>query len=478
MQSFLDDDFLLDTETARYLYHETVEKLPIFDFHCHLSPKEIAENKRLTDLSEAWLSADHYKWRALRTLGVEERLITGDADSWEKFWTWAGIMPRLIGNPLYHWTHMELQRYFGIRCILDEDTAGSVWGAARERMERDDSLSVYGIFRKFNIYAVGTTDDPADSLQYHAQIRDSGKTTTKVLPSFRPDKAINIDKPAFAEYLATLGSAAGVTITSFDDVKTALKKRIEHFASHGCLASDHALEYPPFEEPEGGEKGADAALKRALRGEKVSPQDADAYKTTLLRFLAREYAEKNWVMQLHMNAFRNLNSRQFAALGPDTGYDASFDARSAGNLARLLDSIERDGGLPKTILYTLNPADYYPLATIMGCFQGGGICGKIQLGSGWWFCDHIDGMETQLRTLSAVGVLSTFVGMLTDSRSFLSYPRHEYFRRILCRLIGGWAERGEAPNDRCLLARMARRISFFNALEYFEGPRDDIWFLL
>jgi glucuronate isomerase len=377
----------------------------------------------------------------------------------------------LIGNPLYHWTHLELQRYFDIYEPLTEKSAKAIWEKANALLKTPE-LSVKGIFEKFKVYAVGTTDDPADSLEYHKAIAEGkapiGSIATKVIPSFRPDKALNIKAPGFAAYIKTLAGASGVAIHSAADVLTALGKRLDFFAAHGCRASDHALEYPPFVIAPDTE--IEKTFQDALEGKNVLIGAADAYKTKLLCGLAGLYAERGMVMQLHFAALRNVNERMLKQLGPDTGYDAAHDRELGGNLAALLSRIESAGSkpaLPKTILYTLNPKDYYPLATIMGGFQDKGIRGKMQLGSAWWFCDHKDGMEEQMRILANVGVLPAFVGMLTDSRSFLSYPRHEYFRRILCNLIGNWVENGEYPSDSAKLTEIVRNISFGNAKNYF-----------
>ncbi|MCL2094387.1 MAG: glucuronate isomerase [Treponema sp.] len=506
MHRFMDKDFLLSNRTAHKLYHEAAADEPIFDYHCHLNPEEIAQNRRFTDLAQVWLGegtyGDHYKWRALRANGVDEALITGTgADPYERFLAWAATVPRLIGNPLYHWTHLELQRYFDIHEPLNKESAPDIWRAANQKLAKDQDLSVQGIFRKFRVHAVGTTDDPADSLEWHKKIAAQGaegspegqapgpRQGTKVLPSFRPDRVLGIDKEGFAAYIAKLGEAAGKEIASFSDLLEALTKRIDFFDEMGCRAADHGLEYFPFETASDGSTFAEgsalsgvlvsplwkeevaAAFSAALAGEKLDRRTADSYKTLVLGFLARCYSERGWVMQIHIGALRNNNTRMFRLLGADTGFDAVHDHNCAANLARFLDILDQVHKLPKTILYSLNIKDFYPLATIMGSFQGGGlgtnIPGKMQLGSSWWHLDHKDGMEAMMKLLGNVGLLSRFVGMLTDSRSFLSYPRHEYFRRILCNLLGTWAEAGEIPNDYELLSLMVKDISFRNAKEYF-----------
>ena len=484
MKKFMDNDFLLSNKTAQMLYHEAAAAEPIFDYHCHLPPKEIADNRRFPDLAQVWLGegnyGDHYKWRVMRANGVDEKLITGTgADPYDRFMAWADTMPKILGNPLYHWTHLELQRFFGIHEPLNRESAPAIWKAANEKLANDPDFSVYGIFKKFRVYAVGTTDDPADTLEWHEKTVSAKKaggepaTDTKVLPSFRPDKAINIDKEGFAEYIAKLGQSAGIKITGLGDLLDALRRRVDFFDRHGCRASDHGLEYIPFETAGDGstgalwEKEAGEAFAKVLSGGKADRRAMDSYKTFVLVYLAHCYAEKGWAMQLHISAIRNNNTRMFRALGPDTGFDAVHDHPAAAHLSGLLDTAEMTGKLPRIILYSLNFKDFYPLATIGGCFQGDGIPGKIQLGSSWWFLDHRDGMEDMMKLLANVGLLSRFIGMLTDSRSFLSYPRHEYFRRILCNILGVWAEDGEIPCDEKLLKQMVRDISFWNAKQYF-----------
>ena len=495
MKPFMGADFLLTTKIARQLYHEAAAEEPVFDYHCHLDPGEIAADRRFDNLTELWLGGDHYKWRAMRSNGVPEELITGKADPYDKFLAWAGTVPRLIGNPLYHWTHLELRRYFGITEPLNLDSAKTIWKAANAALAANPALSVYGIFKMFNVYALGTTDDPADYLEWHRRIKAEGKTAAAVLPSFRPDRAIHLEKGDFAAYIAALGEAAGKRIASLGDLLEVLRSRIGHFHRMGCRAADHALEYVP--RGPGGKAGADTGdayclggawereagetFEAALAGNFGAGMDAaararalDSYKGFLLRFLGANYADRGWVMELHLQSLRDVNSRMLADLGANAGYDVSFDHRQAEGLAEFLDFLESRDKLPKTILFTLNPRDYYSLGTIMGAFQRGaaeasGLPGKMQLGSAWWFCDHRDGMEEQMRILGNLGCLAGFTGMLTDSRSFLSYPRHEYFRRILCGLLGRWAEEGEIPHDEALLTGMVRDISFRNAKAFFEG---------
>jgi glucuronate isomerase len=478
MNNFMDKDFLLSTKMSQRLYHEVAAAEPIFDYHCHLIPQEIADNRRFPNLAYLWLGeghyGDHYKWRMMRANGVDERYITGNAEPYDRFLAWAETVPRLIGNPLYHWTHLELQRYFGIDEPLNRDSAPAIWRVANEKLQNDETFSVYGIFKQFKVYAVGTTDDPADTLEWHAKIAVHKATETQVFPSFRPDQVITIDKEGFADYIARLGKTAGKTISKLEDLLETLRGRLDLFDDRGCRASDHGLEYIPFELAKDGstgsvwEKEAGEIFVKALGGERVDPRSIESYKTFILTFLASEYHDRGWAMQLHLGAIRSINSRMFKALGPDTGYDAVHDHPLAANLARFLDLLETRGKLPKTILYSLNFKDFYTLGTIMGSFQGDGIPGKMQLGSAWWFLDHRDGMEYQMKLLGNMGLLSRFVGMLTDSRSFLSYPRHEYFRRILCNILGIWTDVGEIPPNFDLLSTMVRDISFRNATQYFQ----------
>ena len=462
MKKFMDENFLLSNESAVRLYHEYAKQMPIFDYHCHLIPKEIADNKREPSITSAWLYGDHYKWRQMRSNGYDEK----QGDDFERFLHYADTIAHAIGNPLYHWSHLELQRFFGISTPLSPKTAREIYDEANRKLKEDPDLDAYGIFKKFNVYAVGTTDDPADSLEYHEAIRKAKKTETKVIPSYRPDKAMNIDAAGFNEYIDKLSAASGVRITSAADVMTALVKRLDHFIKNGCLATDHAIVIPPYA-PASDAKVNEIFLK-ARSGKAVTAEEAEIYRTFILMSLAEQYAKKGIVMQLHMQSSRNNNSRGFKALGPDTGYDGVTDNAIANNLSRFMDTLDSKDALPKTIIYTLNPKDYYPIGTLMGCFQRD-IPGKIQMGSAWWFCDHIDGMTEQMKVLGNLGLLSRFVGMLTDSRSFLSYPRHEYFRRILCNMLGTWIEDGEIPADFDLVGSMVQDISFNNAKRYFEG---------
>jgi glucuronate isomerase len=464
MKKFMDEDFLLNNETAVKLFHDYASKSPIFDFHCHLNPKDIYEDIRFKNITEVWLYGDHYKWRLMRSNGVDERYITGDADDYSKFLEFAKTIPMAIGNPVYHWTHLELQRYFGINELLNEKTAPVIWEKVNSMLNSSE-FSVRNIIKKSNVKILCTTDDPTDSLEYHKLLKEDDSFDVRVLPAFRPDKGINIDKDDFKDWVKKLGEVCGKAIESYDDYLDALNSRLEFFDSYGCRLSDHALDFVAYEESTKEE--VDEIFKKALKGEKLSQIEVDKYKTSVLQFLGKRYKELGWAMQLHIAALRNTNTRMFKKLGPDTGYDSINDVNIAYPLSKLLDSLESTGSLPKVILYTLNPKDNYVLAALMGSFQGEGIPGKMQFGSAWWFNDNIDGMTEQMKTLANVGLLSKFVGMVTDSRSFLSYPRHEYFRRILCNLIGEWAEKGEVPDDIDLLGKIVQDISFNNAVNYF-----------
>jgi len=464
MKKFMDEDFLLQTETAKTLYHDYAEKMPIIDYHCHLNPKEIAENKKYKNITEIWLGGDHYKWRAIRSNGVDEKYITGNSDDKQKFMKWAETMPYLVGNPLYHWTHLELKRYFGIDRVLSPSSAEAIWEQCNDLLQRDD-FSARSLIIKSNVETICTTDDPIDSLEYHQAIRKDASFPVKVYPAFRPDKAMNINMDGFGEYIAKLGQTAGVEISSVKDLKEALRKRLDYFSDNGCKVSDHALEYAFYVHAADSE--VETIFQSAMNGGKPTQAEADKFKTHMLVFLGREYARRGWVMQLHMGTIRNINSRMFRTLGPDTGFDAIGDSHQAKSLAAFLDALDSTGELPKTILYSLNPRDNESLATIMGCFQGPEAPGKIQLGSAWWFNDQKDGMEKQMKDLANLGLLRRFVGMLTDSRSFLSYTRHEYFRRILCNIIGNWAENGEVNADMEMLGAMVQEICYYNTKNYF-----------
>lgn len=464
MKKFMDENFLLNNDTAVELFHNYAKDMPIIDYHCHLSPKEIYEDKQFKNITEAWLYGDHYKWRAMRAYGIEEKYITGDASDYDKFMAWARVIPKTIGNPLYNWTHLELQRFFGIYDVLSEKTAPAIWEKVNALLCSKD-FSAKQLISKSNVETLCTTDDPADSLEYHIKIKEDKNFKVKVLPTFRPDKAVNISKEDFSDYIKKLSEAYGKNIESYDTLLEALDSRANFFHSVGCRISDHGLDYVPYKEA--SKEEVSQIFLKALNGETITREEEDKYKTYTLKFLGSIYSKLGWAMQLHINAFRNNNTRMFKKIGPDTGYDSVNDSSVAYELSNLLNSLEKDNSLPKTILYTLNPKDNYVLATLMGCFQGDKIKGKMQFGAAWWFLDTKEGMLDQMKTLASVGLLSCFVGMLTDSRSFLSYPRHEYFRRLMCNLLSEWVENGEYPYDIELLGEIVKDISYNNAKEYF-----------
>lgn len=463
MEKFMSQDFLLSTPTARWLYHEIAGKMPIIDYHCHINPKDIAEDRRFRNISEVWLGGDHYKWRQMRFGGVSEDKITGDAGPREKFRAFASVLPRLIGNPLYHWSHLELKRVFGIEEPLTADNADEIYDRCNEVLAR---YSARDLMRKFKVRAVCTTDDPCDDLHWHEEIAGDETMEIKVLPAFRPDKAVNIEKEGFPDYICRLAEVTGRKICCTQDVIAALCERAEYFDAHGCLCADHGLDYCMYAESDN--VAADRAFQTAMEGGYPLKEDADAYKTVVTIACAKKYTEKNWVMQIHFGCLRDNNRLQFAKLGPDTGYDAVNSRSGVENVAPLLNAFSENRGLPKMILYSLNPGDNTALITIAGCFQGDGIVGRIQHGSSWWFNDNRTGMQNQLTELANNGMLGCFVGMLTDSRSFLSYTRHEYFRRILCGLIGEWVESGQYPADKEQLVRLVEDICFHNTNEFFS----------
>ena len=460
----MDKDFLLETETAKTLYHQYAAQMPIIDYHCHIVPQEIAEDRRFENITQVWLGGDHYKWRMIRSNGVPEEEITGDADDRTKFQRFAEAMPKAIGNPMYHWTHLELKTYFGYNGALNGDTAEEVWNLCNRKLKEDPSLSVRGIIRQSNVKVIGTTDDPSDTLEYHAAIAKE-ISDFKVVPSYRPDKAVNIYKDGFVEYIGKLGAANGVEIKTVEDVKKALSIAMDRFESLGCKASDHGLDYVMYR-PATDEQ-VEAIFQKAMAGEAITMEEAEMYVTAIVLFCGREYARRNWVMQIHYCVQRNTNTKRFEALGPDVGCDCISAHECSEALTALLNAMDKDDLLPKTVLYSLNPSDNALLGSIIGCFQGTGAAGKIQHGSAWWFNDNKTGMQTQMTDLANLSLLGNFIGMLTDSRSFLSYTRHEYFRRILCNLIGGWVENGEYPNDIPALGAMVQDICYNNAKNYF-----------
>ena len=465
MKKFMDENFLLSNEIAVKLYHDYAKDMPIIDYHCHLNPKEVYENKKFKNITDAWLYGDHYKWRAMRSNGIEEKYITGDSTDYEKFMGWAKTLSIAIGNPLYHWTHLELQRYFGIYETLNEKTAPEIWEKTN-KMLSEDGFGARDLIKKSNVKIICTTDDPTDSLEYHLKLKEDKDFDVKVLPTFRPDKGIRINKDTFVPWVKKLSEVSGKAISNYEEFLIALESRVEFFNSVGCKLSDHALDSITYSE--GTEEEIQEIFEKAIKGIKVTAEEETKYVTYTLRFLGKLYSKLGWTMQLHIAAMRDNNTRMFNKIGQDVGFDSINDESIAYALSRLLDSLEKEDSLPKTILYTLNPKDNYVLGTMLGNFQGGGIPGKIQFGSAWWFNDNRDGMVDQMKTLSNLGLLSRFVGMLTDSRSFLSYTRHEYFRRILCNLIGEWVENGEFPNDMELLGYIVQGISYNNAKEYFR----------
>jgi glucuronate isomerase len=462
-KSFIHEDFLLGNPSAVRLYHDYAKAEPILDYHCHLPPADVAANRRFNNLFEIWLEGDHYKWRAMRSNGVPERLCTGDAPPKEKFLAWAKTVPHTPRNPLYHWTHLELKRYFGVDVLLNEQTAEAVWEQANARLTAPE-LSAHGILQKFQVKMVGTTDDPADDLAHHQAIAKSG-LPTRVLPTFRPDKALNVHLPeAWNAWVAALEKTSGLDIAKLNHLIEALKKRHDFFHALGGRLSDHGLERCFADFPTDSE--AAQIFDRARSGKAATLAEREKFASHIMLQVGRWNAEKGWTMQLHVGARRNNNTRLFKALGPDTGFDSIGDFPQVDTLARFLDRLDQENALPRTIFYNLNPADNYAFATMLGNFQDGSIPGKIQMGSGWWFLDQKEGMEWQLNALSNLGLLSRFIGMLTDSRSFMSYPRHEYFRRILCNLLGRDLESGELPDDFELVGGMVRNICYANAKNY------------
>lgn len=455
MKTIINDNFLLQTKTAQRLYHEYAKEMPIIDYHCHLNPKLIAEDYQFTSVGEVMLAGDHYKWRAIRSFGVDEKYITGDADWREKFRAFAKTLTYCIGNPLYHWAHLELKRYFDIDEALTEKNADEIYAKCDAKIAAG-GFSARDLIRKSGVVALCTTDDPADSLEYHKAIAESG-FEVKVLPTYRPDKVCNIHKDTFLPYIKETG------VKTYPELKAWLVKTIDHFHAHGCRLSDHGLEFVPY-----AEGNAEAVFNKVMSGGKPTLEETQIYMTDLLVFFGKEFAKRNWCMQIHMGATRDNNKPMFRALGPDTGFDAIAETALDVTLSKLMNALEEEDSLPRTILYSLNPKDNYVLGALIGCFQKAPHRCKIQLGSGWWFNDQKDGMEQQLRALGNLGILGGFVGMLTDSRSFVSYPRHEYFRRILCNLIGTWVEEGQYPDDPEALENIIKGICYNNANAYFQ----------
>ncbi|WP_308636227.1 glucuronate isomerase [Paenibacillus silvisoli] len=468
MRSFMDDDFLLHNETAKRLYHEYAKAMPIIDYHCHLSQQEIYENKSYANLTEVWLYGDHYKWRAMRANGIEEKYITGGegVSDYDRFLAFARTVPMTVGNPLYHWSHLELRRLFGIEELINEKNAPVIWEKANAKLQ-GGGFAVRDFIRDAGVEIVCTTDDPADSLEHHALLAQETGLGFRVLPSFRPDKALEINRAPFVGYISVLAQASGRSgIGNYDELLQALRERAVFFHSVGGRVSDHALDYVPWAETTLEE--VREIFAKALQGSGVTLEEEKKYKSFTLVYLGELYAELGWSMQYHMNAHRNNNARAFRELGVDKGFDSIGDSPVAVPLVRLLSKLDESNQLPRTIVYSLNPSDNNVLAALIGSFQGGGIPGKVQLGAAWWFNDTKDGMLEQMKSLANMGLLSRFVGMLTDSRSFLSYTRHEYFRRILCNMLGEWVESGEVPNDEELLSGLVRGVSYENAKAYFR----------
>ncbi|TKI25924.1 glucuronate isomerase [Bacillus pumilus] len=467
MKAFLDEQFLLNSPTAEKLYHEFAKDLPIIDYHCHLSPKDIYENKTFRNITEAWLYGDHYKWRAMRANGIPETHVTGDASDDDKFLAWAKTVPMTIGNPLYHWTHLELRRYFGVEDLLNEKNADIIWQKVNEKLQ-GEGFGARDFIMKSNVETVVTTDDPVDSLQYHQKLWEEG-FSVQVLPGFRPDKALDIANDLFEKYVHELAEASAIPIQSYQDFLHALRARINFFHDHGCLISDHAINEMKYEETT--QEEVETIFHKRMSGHPLTEKEKIKFKTETFIMLGQAYCERGWAMQLHINALRNNNTKMFERLGPDTGYDAMNDEDIAKPLCRILDRLEQEDALPNTILYSLNPRDNVVISTLAGSFQDGKTPGKMQHGTAWWFNDTKQGMTEQMMALSSIGLISRFIGMLTDSRSFLSYTRHEYFRRLLCDIIGDWVEKGEVPYDLELLGGIVKGISYENAKQYFQFDR-------
>lgn len=462
--SFINENFLLSNKYSEQLYHEFAKEKPIIDYHCHLPPQEIAENRTFDNITQIWLNGDHYKWRAMRTFGIDEKYITGNASDRDKFRQWAKLVPYAMRNPLYHWTHLELLRYFGIDERVDEKSADRIFDQTQTLLNEPD-FKCHRLIEKMNVEVICTTEDPTDDLNHHRTIAKSNLNTL-VNTSFRPDKAILIEQESFNNYIDLLEKAADLDIKNYDDLRNALNKRLDYFHSNGCRLSDHGLSNLSFAEFSEAEVKSIFARKR--EGEVLKPNEVEKYKTAILLFLGENYQKRGWVQQFHLGALRNNNKRMLSKLGPDTGWDSIGDYKQAENLSKFLNALDSKNTLTKTILYNLNPADNEVMATMIGNFNDGSVKGKVQWGSGWWFLDQKDGMEKQINTLSNMGLISCFVGMLTDSRSFMSYPRHEYFRRILCNLFGQEIERGELPNDIPWIGKMISDISYYNAKNYFN----------
>ncbi len=465
MQPFMDKDFMLDTDMAKKLYHDYAEEMPIVDYHCHINPQEIYEDRKFDNITQVWLGGDHYKWRQIRSNGVEEKYITGaDSTDREKFQAWAETMPKLIGNPLYHWSHLELRKYFGYQGYLSGDTAQEVWDLCNAKLQ-EDGMSVRNLIRQSKVTVICTTDDPVDSLEWHEKIAADPTFEVKVLPAWRPDKAMNVEKPTYAAYIDTLSKVSGVNVTNSATLKEALQKRMAFFNDHGCCVSDHGLEYVMYVPAD--EVELDAIMTKSLRRETITREEELKYKTAFMLFVAREYHKLGWAMQLHYGCKRDNNAYMFEKMGADTGFDCINNYAPSAQMADFLNALSATDEVPKTIIYSLNPNDDAAIGTLLGCFQSPETAGKLQQGSAWWFNDHFKGMTDQMTSLANLGCFGNFIGMLTDSRSFLSYTRHDYFRRILCRLIGRWVEEGMYPADMKALEGIVKDICYNNAVKYF-----------
>lgn len=464
MKKFMDEDFILTNPAACKLFHDYAEKMPVLDYHCHINPREIAEDRCFENITQVWLGGDHYKWRLMRSAGIDEKYITGDASDHDKFIAWATVLGTAIGNPLYHWSHLELQRYFGYTGILNASTAEDVWKLCNEKLAQPD-MSVRNIIKRSNVTLICTTDDPVDALNWHDAIREDASFDVQVLPAWRPDKAMNLEKPTYLDYVKTLSEVTDMKIKTFADLIKALVVRLDYFESKGCSVSDHALEYVMY--APATDKEIEKIFSKRLKGDTITRAEEMQFKTAFMTEMAKEYTKRNWVMQLHFGCKRDNNKAMFNKLGPDTGYDCIQNGAPSNELADFLNGLCEKDALPKTILYSLNPEDNEFIGTILGCFQDSAAVGKIQQGSAWWFNDHKIGMENQIKSLASLGNLAGFVGMLTDSRSFLSYTRHEYFRRILCNVIGTWVDNGEFPEDYESLEKIVKGISYNNAVKYF-----------
>lgn len=468
MKQFMDKDFLLENETAKILFHNYAETTPVLDYHCHINPREIAEDRQFDNITQVWLGGDHYKWRFMRSCGIDERFITGDASDKEKFFKWAECLGKAIGNPLFHWSHLELQRYFGYNGVLNKNTAEEVWSLCNAKLA-EPSMSVRNLIWQSNVTLICTTDDPVDTLEWHKKIAEDPSFDIKVLPAWRPDKAMNIEKPDYLDYLDKLAAVSNTPeISTFAELKAALKNRMEYFASMGCKVSDHALEYVMY--APASEDEIEAIFLKRLNKMELTKEDELKFKTAFMLFVGRTYHELDWAMQLHYGCKRDNNTLMYDRLGPDTGYDCINNYAPSAQMADFLNALITEDKLPRTVIYSLNPNDNQAIGTILGCFQDSTAVAKIQQGSAWWFNDHKTGMQEQMVSLANLGNLSGFVGMLTDSRSFLSYTRHEYFRRILCNLIGSWVENGEFPADMNTLEEIVTDISYNNAKHYFKFP--------